>query len=63
MTNQAKKLQSDVPTEIFNKFLQTLRDNNFSSEVVAGLQKSFDEKTFSEKALKTVILEGSYCCD
>ena len=55
-TSPAKEGTPDVPTQVFEKFLQALGDNGVSAELVARLRKALlEDKTFTEQALKKVI--------
>lgn len=47
----------DVPTQIFENFLQALKDAGASTELVARLQKTIiEEKTLTDAALKEAVL-------
>lgn len=47
----------DVPVQVFEKFLQGLRDAGVSAEFVARLRKTLlEDKTFTEPALKEAVL-------
>jgi hypothetical protein len=48
---------SDVPTRIFEKFLQALEGASVSADVVARLRNTlFEDRAFSENALKKAVL-------
>jgi tripartite-type tricarboxylate transporter receptor subunit TctC len=48
---------SDVPAQVFEKFLQALRNASASAELVARLRKTLlEDKKFTERALKEAIL-------
>jgi hypothetical protein len=48
---------SDVPAQVFEKFLEALGDAGESAELVARLRKALlEEKKFTERALKEAIL-------
>jgi hypothetical protein len=47
----------DVPTQVFEKFLQALTDADIPAEVVARLKKTLvEDKTFTDRALKAAVL-------
>jgi len=47
----------DVPTLIFTKFIETLRDADVSPEIVSRLSKALlDDKTFGEAAIKAAVI-------
>lgn len=47
----------DVPTQVFEQFLQALGDAAVSTELVARLRKALlEDKTFTERALKEAVL-------
>jgi len=47
----------DVPTQVFEKFLQALGDAAVSTELVARLRKTLlEDKAFTERALKEAVL-------
>jgi len=47
----------DVPTQVFEKFLQALTDAGASVELVTRLRKTLlEDKTLTETALKDAIL-------
>jgi len=47
----------DVPTQVFEKFLQALEVAAVSTELVARLRKALlEDKTFTERALKEAVL-------
>jgi len=58
MKNPIKeKFLQDVPSKIFEQFLQTLGETNLSKEIPARLRKVLlEEGTFSEIALREAIL-------
>ena len=48
---------SDVPAQIFEKFLQALGDASVSTELVARLRKALlEERTFTERTLTAAVL-------
>jgi hypothetical protein len=48
---------SDVPAQVFEKFLQALRDAGGSAELVARLRKTLlEDKKFTERALREAVL-------
>jgi hypothetical protein len=48
--------KSDVPAQIFEKFLEDLEEASVPLELVARLRKALiEEKTFTERALKMAI--------
>ena len=48
---------SDVPTRVFEEFLQALEGSGVSGELVARLRKTLlKDKTFTERALKEAVL-------
>lgn len=56
-TSPANEGPSEVPTQVFEKFLQVLREANMSAELVARLRKVvLEERTFTERALKAAVL-------
>jgi hypothetical protein len=56
-TSPAKERPPDVPTQVFEKFLQVLGEANMSAELVARLSKVLlEERTFTERALKAAVL-------
>jgi len=47
----------DVPTQVFQKFLQALGEAGAGVELVVRLQKTLiEERAFSERALKQAVL-------
>jgi hypothetical protein len=47
----------DVPTQVFEKFLEALTGANIPAEVVARLKKALvEDKTFTDRALKAAVL-------
>ncbi len=47
----------DVPTQVFEKFLEDLESAAVSTELVARLRKVLlEDKTFTERALKEAII-------
>lgn len=47
----------DVPTQVFEKFLQALGGAAVSTELIARLRKALlEDKTFTERALKEAVL-------
>jgi len=57
MTTPILEGTSDVPAQVFEKFLQDLRDAGASAELVARLRKALlEEKKFTERALKEAVL-------
>ena len=56
-TLPANEGASEVPTQVFEKFLQVLGEANISAELVARLRKVvLEERTFTERALKAAVL-------
>ncbi len=52
-----EKGASDVPAQVFEKFLQALEGATVSAELVARLRKTLlEDKTFTEQALKEAVL-------
>jgi hypothetical protein len=50
------KGQGDVPTDVFDKFVQALVDASTPPDVVNQLRKTLlQDKTFTERALKDAI--------
>ncbi len=48
---------SDVPAQVFEKFLQALGDASVSTELVARLRKALlEERTFTERTLTAAVL-------
>jgi hypothetical protein len=48
---------TDVPAQVFEKFLQALEDTGAPAELVARLRKTLlEDKAFTERALKEAIL-------
>jgi len=48
---------SDVPAQVFEKFLQALMDAGASAELVARLRKTLlEDKKFTERALREAVL-------
>jgi len=57
MTTPIFKGTSDVPGQVFLKFLQALNDADVPDELVARLRKTLlKEKKFTERALKEAVL-------
>ena len=49
--------KADIPSQIFEKFLQSLQDAEMTVELVARLRKALiEEKTINERALKEAVL-------
>jgi hypothetical protein len=47
----------DVPTQVFESFLQALSSSGMSTELVARLRKTLlEDKAFTESALKAAVL-------
>ena len=47
----------DVPTQVFEKFLEALAGANIPAEVVARLRKALvEDKTFNDRALRAAVL-------
>jgi hypothetical protein len=47
----------DVPTQVFEKFLEALTGADIPAEVVARLKKALvEDKTFTDRALKAAVL-------
>jgi hypothetical protein len=58
MTAPPTEGMPDVPTQVFEQFLQALEENGVSAELVARLRKTLlEEKTFTEGALKDAVLK------
>jgi hypothetical protein len=48
---------ADIPTQVFEKFLQALNGAQLPADVVARLRKTLlQDKSFTERALKEAIL-------
>ena len=48
---------TDVPAQVFEKFLQALEGSRVSAGLVARLRKTLlEDKTFTERALKEAVL-------
>ena len=48
---------TDVPVQVFEKFLQALGDAGASADLVARLRKTLlEEKKFTERALREAVL-------
>jgi hypothetical protein len=48
---------TDVPAQVFEKFLQALEVSGVSAELIARLRKTLlEDKTFTERALKEAVL-------
>lgn len=48
---------SDVPAQVFEKFLQALGGAGASAELVARLRKALlEDRTFTERALRSAVL-------
>jgi hypothetical protein len=48
---------SDVPAQVFEKFLQALGGSAVSAELIARLRKVLlEDKTFTERALREAVL-------
>ncbi len=48
---------SDVPAQVFEKFLQALGDASVSAELVARLRKALlEDRTFTERTLTAAVL-------
>jgi hypothetical protein len=48
---------TDVPTQVFEKFLQALEGSGVSAELIARLRKTLlEDKAFTERALKEAVL-------
>jgi len=57
MTNSRQKASSDVPKQVFEKFLEALSSAGASTELVDRLRKTLlDDKKFSERAIKEAVL-------
>ena len=55
--SSAKEVVRDVPTQIFEKFLQALGDAGMSTELIARFRSTLmEDRTFSEGALKDALL-------
>lgn len=47
----------DVPTQVFERFLQALGDTGVSAELVTRLRKALlENQTFTESALRAAVL-------
>lgn len=47
----------DVPTQVFEKFLEVLTGADIPAEVVARLKKALvEDKTYTDRALKAAVL-------
>lgn len=56
-TSFALKGTPDVPTQVFEKFLEALKEAGASPELVARLRKTLlEDKKFTERALKEAVL-------
>jgi tripartite-type tricarboxylate transporter receptor subunit TctC len=50
-------LAPDVPTQVFDQFLEALASAGVSADLVARLRKALlEEKTFTDRALKAAVL-------
>jgi len=48
---------SEVPTQVFERFLEALSATDIPAEVVARLRKTLvEDKTFTDRALKAAVL-------
>lgn len=57
ITSPTKEGIPDVPTQVFEKFLEDLRDTGVSVDLVARLRKTLlEDKKFTEHALKEAVL-------
>ena len=57
MTTSTPEGTPDVPTQVFEMFLQALEGAGVSAELVARLRKALlEDKTFTEHALKEAVL-------
>jgi len=56
-TSRTVEGTTDVPAQVFEKFLQALEGTSVSAELVARLRKTLlGDKTFTERALKEAVL-------
>lgn len=56
-TSSIKEAAPDVPTQVFEKFLQALGGADVSAELIARLRKTLlEEQSFTERALKVAVL-------
>ena len=56
-TPAASERIADVPTQVFEKFLQNLEEAGAPSELVEALRRVlFQEKKYSERVLKDAVL-------
>ncbi|MBL7130594.1 MAG: hypothetical protein ISS45_04220 [Candidatus Omnitrophica bacterium] len=56
-TSSIKEGESDVPAQVFKKFLEALVSAGASVELVARLSKTLlEDRTFTEIALKEAVL-------
>lgn len=47
----------DVPSQVFESFLEALRDTNVSPEVIDKLRRTLlEDKKYTERALKEAVL-------
>jgi hypothetical protein len=55
-TSASKKPAVDIPTRVFEKFLQALADGEASPELIARLRATLlQNKTFTDRALREAI--------
>jgi hypothetical protein len=56
-TSFTREGSSDIPTQVFKKFLEALVSSGASTELVARLGKTLlEDRTFTEIALKEAVL-------
>lgn len=56
-TSQISKGTSDVPTSVFERFLEALNEAGVSTDLVARLRKTLlEDKKFTDHALKEAVL-------
>jgi hypothetical protein len=57
MTTPTKGENPDVPTQVFEQFLQALEDSGESVEIISHLREALlEDKTFTEPAMKKAVL-------
>ena len=56
-TAPIKEGTSDIPAQVFERFLQALGEASVSAELIARLRKTLlEERTFTERALQVAVL-------
>lgn len=56
-TQPATEGASDVPAQVFGKFLQDLEGAGISTELIARLRKTLlEDKSFTDRALRKAVL-------